>query len=68
MISSLNRERLWWRLGGPGWVGGRGLLERKKEGEDPDAEPDCFSVPSLEKKSRRGGERAGRKGASERRG
>lgn len=43
-------------------------MERKKEGEDPDAEPDCFSVPSLEKKSRTGGDRAGRKGASERRG
>lgn len=44
MISSLNRERLWWRLGGPGWGGGRGLEERKKEGEDPDAEPDCVGT------------------------
>lgn len=44
MISSLNRERLWWWLGKPGWGGGRDPEERKKEGEDPDAEPDCVRI------------------------
>ena len=49
--------------GEPGWGGGGGRLgggaetEERKEGEDPDAEPDCveFSILWLEKgRSRKG--------------